>query len=177
MNSGLLRAALLALIALALWFVAEYTGEPHGVRDAMAPTTVFSAARAEAVLARVLGPEHPHPVSSVENAAVRARVLKEFSDLGVPAHTYRAFTCNSWRGFGFVACATVTDIIADVVPGSGKAVVMMAHYDSVPAGPGASDDESGVATVLEAARALKSGHTKSMHPVIALITDGEEAGL
>ena len=34
----------------------------------------------------------------------------------------------------------MTDIIAEVVPGEGKAIVLMAHYDSVPAGPGASDE-------------------------------------
>ena len=39
----------------------------------------------------------------------------------------------------------------------GKSVLMMAHYDSVPAGPGASDDLSGVATLLEVARVLKAG--------------------
>ena len=145
--------------------------------DASAPATTFSSARANATLARVLGPERPHQVSSAENAAVRARILKEFAGLGVPTRTYQAFTCNPWRGLSFVACATVTDIVADVMPGQGKAIVMMAHYDSVPAGPGASDDESGVATVLETTRALKAAGSKSIHPVIALITDGEEAGL
>jgi hypothetical protein len=177
MGNGLVRAGVLALVAVAFWFVSISTVEPRRVADAAAAASTFSAARAEETLARVLGPEIPHPVSSAENAAVRARILKEFANLGVPAHTYQAFTCNTWRGFGFVACATVTDIIADVVPGQGKAIVMMAHYDSVPAGPGASDDESGVAAVLESVRAMKAGGTASKHPVIALITDGEEAGL
>ncbi len=175
--NGVVRAWLLALVAVAVWFLCEYTGEPHRTVDASAPVTAFSSARAYATLGRVLGPEKPHPVSSAENAAVRARILKEFADLGVPTHTYQAFTCNAWRGFSYVACATVTDIVAEVAPGQGKAIVMMAHYDSVPAGPGASDDESGVATVLETTRALKAANAKSLHPVIALITDGEEAGL
>jgi hypothetical protein len=139
---AVLRAWVLALVAVGVWFLSVYTGNPHGALDASAPATAFSSARADATLARVLGPEIPHPVSSAENAAVRARILKEFANLGVPAHTYQAFTCNAWRGFSFVACATVTDIVAEVIPGQGKAVAMMAHYDSVPAGPGASDDES-----------------------------------
>ena len=37
----------------------------------------------------------------------------------------------------------------------GPAVLLAAHYDSVAAGPGASDDGTGAATVLEIARALK----------------------
>ena len=52
----------------------------------------------------------------------------------------------------------------------------MAHYDSVPAGPGASDDGAGVAAVLEIARILKAG-PPPRHGVLLLIDDGEEAGL
>jgi hypothetical protein len=175
--SAVIRAWALGLLAVGIWFLSVYAGNPHHTVDASAPASAFSSARADATLTRVLGPEIPHPVSSAENAAVRARILKEFAAMGVPAHTYQAFTCNPWRGLSFVACATVTDIVAEVIPGQGKAIVMMAHYDSVPAGPGASDDESGVATVLETTRALKAAGAKSIHPVIALITDGEEAGL
>jgi hypothetical protein len=175
--NNIVRAWLLALVAVTVWLLSHYAGEPHRTVDASAAASAFSSARAEATLARVLGPEKPHPVSSDENAAVRGRILQEFAALGVHTDTYRAFTCNAFNGMSAVPCATVTDIVADVVPGQGKAIVMMAHYDSVPAGPGASDDESGVATVLETARALKAGGVKSLHPVIALITDGEEGGL
>jgi len=172
-----IRIALVALACLAVWFLSYYESQPHKQDYAAKPATEFSAIRADAALGRILGPEIPDPVSSDANAAVRARIQKEFADLGVPTRTYTAFTCNAWRGFGFVACATVTDIIADVVPGQGKAIVLLAHYDSVPAGPGASDDKSGVVTVLETVRALKARGGSSLHPVIAVITDGEEAGL
>ena len=53
-------------------------------------------------------------------------------------------------------CAGVVARLEGSNPG-GKAVLLMAHYDSVPAGPGAGDDLSGVAAILEAARALKAG--------------------
>ena len=176
---AVVRIWLLGLVALGMWFVCLWGSEPHKPAVVSPTGTAFSVDNAEHVLARVLGPEKPHPVSSPENAAVRNRILKEFAALGVPAHTYTAFTCNEQdaRKFGLLPCATVTDIIADVVPGDGKAIVMMAHYDSVPAGPGASDDESSVATILETVRALKAAHAKSLHPVMAVITDGEEAGL
>jgi acetylornithine deacetylase/succinyl-diaminopimelate desuccinylase-like protein len=149
------RAVVLALVALGIWFLSNYESQPHKQNYAAKGATEFSAIRANAALGRILGPkEIPDPVSSENNAAVRARIQKEFADIGVKTTTYEAFTCNSWRGFSFVACATVTDIIAEVVPGEGKAIVLLAHYDSVPAGPGASDDKSGVVTVLETARAL-----------------------
>ena len=51
----------------------------------------------------------------------------------------------------------------------------MAHYDSVPFGPGAADDGAGVVTLLETARALKAGPPLK-NDVIFLFTDGEEAG-
>ncbi|MBS0275042.1 MAG: M20/M25/M40 family metallo-hydrolase [Proteobacteria bacterium] len=175
---GVLRAVMLAAAALGIWFLSNYESQPHWQNYAAKSATEFSALRANAMLGRILGPkEFPDPVSSDNNAAVRARIQKEFADLGVKTATYKAFTCNAWRGFSFIACATVTDIIAEVVPGEGKAIVMLAHYDSVPAGPGASDDKSGVVTVLETARALKAKNAPSKHPVIAVITDGEEAGL
>ena len=181
MGSGLsavLRAVVLAAVALGIWFLSNYESQPHWQNYAAKPATDFSATRADATLARILGPkEIPDPVGSAHNAEVRANIQKEFAAIGVKTTTYKAFTCNAWRGFSFIACATVTDIIADVVPGEGKAIVMLAHYDSVPAGPGASDDKSGVVTVLETARALKTKNAPSKHPVIAVITDGEEAGL
>ena len=51
----------------------------------------------------------------------------------------------------------------------------MAHYDSVPAGPGASDDMAGVAAVLEVARALKTG-PPPRNSITFLLEDGEEVG-
>jgi hypothetical protein len=171
------RVWLLGLLAAAMWLLVRAGGQPHRVLDASAPVTAFSAVRAQAALDRLLGPQRPHPLGSAAQAAVRARIVDEFAALGIPARTYRAFTCNSWRGFARVPCGTVTDLIAEVMPGQGRAVVMLAHYDSVPAGPGAADDAAGVAAVLESARALRASGRGSLHPVIALITDGEEAGL
>jgi hypothetical protein len=55
-------------------------------------------------------------------------------------------------------------------------LALMAHYDSVPASTGASDDAAGVASALEVVRAIKARGTPA-RDVIVLITDGEEAGL
>ena len=55
-------------------------------------------------------------------------------------------------------------------------MLLAAHYDSVPAGPGAGDDGVGVASVLEIARVLKQQPARR-HPIILLIDEGEEAGL
>src|SRR5262249_44448754 len=53
--------------------------------------------------------------------------------------------------------------------------VVSSHYDSIEGGPGADDDSSGTAALLEAARIL-AGHPLPATIVFASIT-GEEAGL
>jgi len=176
-NGGLLRVASLTLVAVAIWFLGTtFQGLPTP-RGLDAAATDFSAARAYATLGRILGEQVPHPVSSAANQAVRDRVRAEFDRLGVSTLVDRRSGCNGRANVGFFACGTVEDIIADVAPGRGKAIVLVAHYDSVPAGPGASDDQSGVVTILETIRALKARGMKTQHPIIAVITDGEEAGL
>ena len=57
-----------------------------------------------------------------------------------------------------------------------KTLLLSAHYDSVPRGPGAGDDASGVAAILESLRALKAGPPPE-RDVIILINEGEEVGL
>jgi hypothetical protein len=142
-----------------------------------ASARVFSSARADAVLGRILGPERPHPVGSTEATAVRARILKELAGMGVAAHEQNRMSCVSEARWHQVNCATVTNIVADVLPGTGKPVLIMAHSDSVPAGPGAGDDGSGVAVLLETIRALKARPLRPGRPVTALFSDGEEPGL
>ena len=116
----LARVVVLTAIAVAFWALAKYDYKQPNVLPANTPPASFSAERAYATLGRVLGPERPHPVSSDENAAVRARIQKEFAALGVKASTYTAFTCNAWRGFASIPCATVTDVLAESRPGRGQ---------------------------------------------------------
>jgi hypothetical protein len=54
-------------------------------------------------------------------------------------------------------------------------LLWMAHYDSVPTGPGASDNGSGVVVLLETLRALQAG-PRLKNASVFLFTDGEEAG-
>ena len=60
---------------------------------------------------------------------------------------------------------------------NGKAVLLVAHYDGVEAGPAAGDDGAGCAALLETLRALRARKQPLAHDVIVLFTDGEEAGL
>lgn len=172
-----MRNWLWALAAVAVWLFAAYVQNGPEPRSASTPSESFSAIRAKAVLGRIQGPQRPHPAGSPENTAVHARLRQELDRLQIPVATLAARQCFSEPRWPALACADIADLIAEVVPGQGKAIVLMAHMDSVPAGPGAGDDGSGVATVLETIRALKAAPIRSRHPVIALFTDGEETGL
>ena len=55
-------------------------------------------------------------------------------------------------------------------------MLLVAHYDAVPGAPGASDDGSGVVTLLETARALGAG-PRLDNDVLFLFTDAEENGM
>lgn len=145
---------------------------PPSPRAADAPPQEFSAGRAAAVLRRLVGDAQPHPVGSAANARVRDAVLAELHRLGFEPRVESGFACSPYG-----VCATVENVVARLAGrGGGKAVLLAAHYDSVGAGPGASDDGVGVAAVLETARALRAGPPLE-RPVLLLIDDGEEAGL
>jgi hypothetical protein len=171
------RNGIWALAAVAVWLLAAYVQNGPQPRGPDLAPEQFSAGRAQTVLNRIQENERPHPVGSVENAAIHARVRRELEALSVPVTILQKRQCFSEPRWSAVTCADIADLIGEVIPGSGKAIILMAHLDSVPAGPGAGDDSSGVVTVLEIIRALKASPMKSRHPVIALFTDGEEAGL
>jgi len=60
-----------------------------------------------------------------------------------------------------------------------KALLLLSHYDSAPHSfsKGASDDASGVATILESVRAFLHTKTPHQNDIIILFTDAEELGL
>ncbi|MFD7102860.1 M20/M25/M40 family metallo-hydrolase [Streptomyces celluloflavus] len=165
-----LAVLLLLLVTGIATMLPLHTAEP---RPASAATGDFSAARA---LARLDGiAKVPHPAGSAAQADVRKYLVGELRKLGlrpesrtrvVPSHD------DSPALLGSVANIHTT------IPGkeSTGRVLLVAHYDSVPIAPGAADDGSGVATILELARVLKAG-PQHRNDIELLFTDGEEQGL
>ena len=161
----ILMVAVLVLVAVRL---APPAPRPAGAGDGAG----FSAGRAREVLRELAGDGSPHPVGSPANDRVRERVVAAFARLGYTARVEEGFGCGRTG-----LCAAVRNVVAEL-PGRepSSAVLAMAHYDSVAAGPGVSDDLAGVAALLEVARLLKAG-PPLRHSVLFLIDDGEEAGL
>jgi hypothetical protein len=160
--------------SLACWIAVSLIPlpRPEPVAATAAPQD-FSAARAlERV--RVIA-QRPHPPGSVDHQRVRDYVLGELTNLGTAPQVETGFASITLGRFH--AEGNVENIVARL-PGSASArpVMLAAHYDSVNRGPGASDDASGVAVLLETLRALRAG-LPLRNDVIFLITDGEEKGL
>jgi Zn-dependent M28 family amino/carboxypeptidase len=75
----------------------------------------------------------------------------------------------------------VANVVGEIGPPDAPLFVMGAHYDSVPDSPGADDNASGVAALLEVARAfaewVREGTTPLTRRVQLVAYDEEERGL
>ncbi len=162
----------LALIALAALLTSQ-AYLPPAAKPASIASTQFSGTRAQALLGELVGDGVPHPGGSVAAATVRRRLVAILTRLGYQPTIQAGFACDEWG-----ACASVQNVLArlDGTETGGPAVLLASHYDSVPAGPGASDDGAGVAVNLEVARVLKS-RGPARHSIILLFDEGEEQGL
>jgi hypothetical protein len=168
------RALWLTLaVLLALGAFTHWADRPPAPQPADAPADVFSAERAAHVLQELVGTGIPHPLASAADARIRAQLVQHLHALGIATELQEGWTCDV-----VLACGRVVNIIGRIegTEPASAGVLLAAHYDSVPAGPGAGDDGIGVASVLEIARILKQ-QPQRRHPIILLIDEGEEAGL
>jgi hypothetical protein len=144
------------------------------VPEAAAPGA-FDANRAFARLASVLAGEQPHSVDSPGSDGVRDRLLAEMRAVGLQPRVSDAMVCNSFARARTVNCARVRNLAATIGPADGEHLLIVAHYDSVPVGPGAADDGIAVAAMLEVAEQLRGAQL--VRPITFLFNEGEEAGL
>ncbi|MDT9000650.1 M20/M25/M40 family metallo-hydrolase [Paucibacter sp. APW11] len=174
-SDALLRRLLTPLLAVALLLASWHVGAPTP-RPLDAAPGQFSAQRALQPL-RTLA-RAPHPIGSAEHAQVHEYLLGQLRALGLQPELQESWGVlplgNRLRG----AAGLVRNVLVRVpgTQGSGKALLISAHYDSVHTGPGAGDDGASVAAVLEALRALREG-PPLQRDLIVLFSDGEEQGL
>ncbi|WP_152494763.1 M28 family peptidase [Dickeya dadantii] len=154
------------VVLLTLW-----QAKPPEPKLANAPANVFSAERALAIIKDIA--REPRPTGSKENERVRQYLITRLKSMGLTPETQSGI---AYSDGAFTSVAVVTNVVVRLKGTvSHKAVLLMAHYDSVETGPGASDDGAGVATELETLRALMQGPALK-NDVIFLFTDGEEPG-
>ncbi|MBB6671923.1 M20/M25/M40 family metallo-hydrolase [Cohnella nanjingensis] len=152
-----------------------------------APPNEFSAARAMEKLSIIA--KEPHPVGSAAHDRVRAELLAELEDLGLKPEVQRAEAQRvvveqpkakrpEDPSNGDPGLPVVVENIVARIPGldNSKALMIAAHYDSVPGGPGAADDGASIAAMLETVRAIQASGPLQ-NDLLLLMTDGEELGL
>ncbi len=160
-NLGRLAVPVIAVILFAGFGIrAIWPPAPQPENDA-----VFSVSRALAHVQQIA--REPHPVGSPAHAQALAYFVEQLRALPLEVQVQGAL-------HGKVC---LTNVLARPRNPSGSNVVLLvAHYDSVPTGPGAADDAAGVATLLETARLL-APEKSATNEVAFLFTDGEELGL
>ncbi len=135
----------------------------------------FDTGRAFSRLERILAGEPPHPVDSPGSDVVRERILAEMRAVGLQPRVSDEMVCNGFRQSRNLACARVRNLAATIGPADGEHLLIVAHYDSVPVGPGAADDGIAIAAMLEIAEQLRG--KPLARPITFLFNEGEESGL
>ena len=150
-----------------------YKQRPPDAVPAGAPVTEFASGRALQHLKIIA--QRPHPIGSADHEQVCEYLVKTLTDLGLQPEIQETVAVRKTQS-GAVA-GSVKNIVARLKGTEpGKAILLVAHYDSVANSYGASDDGSGVATILETLRALKTGPPLK-NDVLVLLSDGEESGM
>ncbi len=118
--------------------------------------------------------KNPHAVGFPAHETVRRYILAELKKMGLETFTQEGYTAGDWGNL-----SKATNILARIKgSGNGKALLLLTHYDSSPHSSfGASDAGSGVATILEGARAFINAGKTPKNDIIILISDAEELGL
>ncbi|MEX3618182.1 M28 family peptidase [Paenibacillus glucanolyticus] len=160
--------AVILVISLMLWFE-----KPPQARSTDTPATEFSAERAMVHVEQIA--QQPHPLGSSAHAEVRAYLVEQMEQLGLNPDVQEF---NGRLTTKYIDQSVQLTNILGVIKGtgSGKPLLLMSHYDSVPAGPGANDASVSVASLLETARATQAG-PPLQNDIWILLTDGEEKGL
>jgi hypothetical protein len=115
--------------------------------------------------------QEPHVMGTPEIARVREYLLASLTESGLEPET---LTIEAPDYFGSPGgTVDVVDVLARI-PGAdgGKAILLIAHYDTVPTTSGANDNSAAVAALLEVGRILSA--EPPPNDVILLFTDGEE---
>lgn len=157
-----IRLAVLAVMAL-IALASAWSVLPPGSQPANAPRGTISGERGMQDLRMVAA--RAHPGGSAAQHVVRDYLVAQTRALGLPIHIQRAT----------VGGEKVENIVVRI-PGTGhtgRDVLITAHYDSTPAGPGAADDGVQVVAMVEALRALKAGDPLR-NDLVFLFSDGEE---
>jgi hypothetical protein len=163
-------ASLFILMILGLIY---FTMMPHWTSNEAESPSEFSTKRALTQVGAIS--KQPHYVGSKNHDEVANYLEKELNKLGLETSLQEGFTLSDWGNL-----VKSKNILARIKGTSNsKALLLLSHYDSAPHSysHGASDDASGVATILESVRAFLYAKKQHKNDIIILFSDAEELGL
>lgn len=167
------RVALATFLVFSVW-LGFYIIQPPEPKSASSSPAEFSAERAFQHVKHIA--QQPRPLGSAANDSVREYIMDKLKELGLDPAIQKGIGVAG--GFGGGSAGETKNIFTRMRgTNPEKTILLMTHYDSAPNAPGAADDASGVASILESVRALKAQKTPLKNNVWVLITDGEERGL
>ena len=161
------------LVLIALMFGIFFFMMPQSYDQTEAPLSEFSTKRALSIVKEIS--KKPHFVGSKNHEVIANYLQKELQDLGLETSVQEGFTMTE-KG----TLVKSKNIVARLKGSkNNKALLLLSHYDSAPHSysKGASDDASGIATILESIRAFLHNKTPHKNDIIILFTDAEELGL
>jgi hypothetical protein len=156
------RKILITLVLFAAVAVVIIRTFPPSALPANAPASEFSAYRAVEAINAIA--QSPRLVGSPAYESARDYLIAQLKALGLTVE---------------IQSTTIDGVAVENILGrikgtsSSEAILLMAHLDSMPTSPGATDDASGVATILETVRVLQAEPPLD-NTIIVLFTGPEE---
>jgi len=137
---------------------------------ASAPEDSFSAKNALQLIAEIA--VEPRPMGSDGNRRGREKIAEALRDLGLEPE-FQSLSVPNY----YTRAAEPVEIVNVLarIPGADStgAIALMGHHDTFPTTPGANDNTSALAILLESARAILAG-PPLRNDVILIFTDAEE---
>lgn len=156
------RKILSGLVLITAFFVAVFRTLPPRALPATSPANEFSAERAIGTVRAITG--SPRLVGSPAYENAKVYLLAQLTNLGLETGVQNTIQDG----------VSVENILGRLEGStSSDAILLSAHLDSVSNSPGATDDGSGVAAIMETVRALRAA-TPLRNTIIILFTGPEE---
>ena len=161
------------LVILVVVFAAYYFQMPQSIDNESQLLDSFSTKRAFKTVESMS--REPHYVGSSNHDVVMKRLVSQLHLMGITTQIQEGYTMSDWGNL-----VKAKNIIGHIKgTHSGKALLLLSHYDSAPHSfsHGASDDATGVATIIESVRAFLHNNKPHKNDIIIVFSDAEELGL
>ena len=162
-----------AFFLIAITYFVYYAMMPQIVEKTEGSLSEFSTQRALKKLAAIT--KEPHYTGSQNHKTVADYLQKELEELGLETSIQEGYNFSEWGNL-----VKAKNILARIKgTDNSKALMLLSHYDSAPHSKslGASDDGSGIVTILEGLRTFIHNKTPHKNDIVILFSDAEELGL